>query len=143
MIAIYNKTIKTGGYIDIMNELWVEEKGKNYIVTINDDEYQIERREANRVAIQWGEIEPEVVAKIKATLMFAEEIDKNPRHMSWERFADGYGRLLDLVSSEELLSYMVDNLGYNLKFPDKLYEEIKENLYVRNKSQEENLDEFN
>lgn len=124
-----------------MNELWFEEKGKNYIVTINEDDYQVEKREADRIAIEWGGIEPELVAKIKATLMYAEEIDKTPRHMSWERFAEGYGEILDLVTPEELLAYMVDHPGYVLKFPDKLYNAIKQDLDAV-KSQEELLEEF-
>ena len=105
-----------------MDEIRVERRGENLKVFFEDGlEYKVPLKKAEETAKEWG-IDVEFVAQIRAILNFA----KGKKYMGWQEFSDGYKQILQLMQPEELICYMIDHLGYNLMYPDKLYEVIQE-----------------
>ena len=47
-----------------MEELWVEEKGKFFVVELDEIEYNVPKEKVNKVADAWRNIEPEQVAEM-------------------------------------------------------------------------------
>ena len=57
-------------------------------------------------------------------------VEATERHikMSWEKFKREYGRILNLIGPEMMISYMIDNAGRRLLEPKELYASIIDDM---------------
>lgn len=107
-----------------MEELWVEEKGKFFVVELDEIEYNVPKEKVNKVADAWRNIEPEQVAEMWAIIKSIEETERHFK-MSWRRFEREYGSILQLIGPEVMIAYMIDNAGRKLLEPEKIYDDIR------------------
>ena len=107
-----------------MHDIQVTRSGSFYEVDLDDNKSKISIKNAEDIAIEWG-IEAEQVAQIRAILKAAED-DKSS--ITLKKLREGYKDILQIIEPEELICYMIDNLGYILFHPKKLLEQIRKDI---------------
>ena len=105
----------------------VEQTNQVLVVTIEGVNYEMPMDKAEEAAGEW-KISSEIVAQIYAIVAYVAGCEKHARKPKWEKFVEGYGRILQLISPEELISRMIDDCGRKVLNPDKLYNAIKMDL---------------
>lgn len=113
-----------------MQDIRVWQTGKVFYVDFCGNKYQIAAERVYDAAEYMG-ISPEIVAQMRALIIYSGEGGKNIPYLTWRGFKEGYKDILELMSPEELICYMIDNLGTQLLKPYKLYSKIKfENEHI-------------
>lgn len=113
-----------------MTDIRVVRKNQQYSVFLGENsEIQMPIYKVEETAAEWG-IHPELVAQMKAIVELSKIGGKHFHKINWEEFTDGYKIVLEIIEPEQLISYMIDNIGTKLMYPDVVYDEIiRERLY--------------
>lgn len=110
-----------------MDDLQVEQRDQVLVVPIEGSDYETPIEQAEEAAREW-DVSSEIVAQMYAIVNYVADCEKRARKLKWEKFVEGYGYILQLISAEELVSRMIDDCGHNVLNPEKWYDAIKMDL---------------